>query len=36
MNLKKNLLKSVLLTVVTVVIGLASIAGTDKRHGAKL
>ena len=35
MNLKKNLLTSVVLTVLTLVIGLSSIVEADKRHGAK-
>ena len=35
MNIKKNLLKSIVFTVATVIIGLSSIAGTDRRRGVK-
>ncbi len=35
MNLKKNLLKSIVLTTVTVIIGIASVLGADSRRAVK-
>ena len=35
MNIKKNLIKSIILTTVTVIIGIASVIGADKRHGIR-
>lgn len=34
MNLKKNLLRSLVFTVATVLIGLSSVIGADRRHRA--
>lgn len=34
MNFKKNLLTSLVLTMVTMLIGLASVAGADRRRGS--
>ncbi len=35
MNIKKNLLKSIVFTIATVLIGIASVAGADRRRGAR-
>lgn len=35
MNLKKNLIRSIVLTTVTVIIGIASVLGADTRHAVK-
>ncbi len=35
MNLKKNLIKSIVLTTLTVIIGIASVLGADARHAVK-
>ena len=35
MNLKKNLIKSILLTTVTVIIGIASVLEAETRHAVK-
>ena len=35
MNLKKNLIKSIVLTTVTVIIGIASVLGADSRRAVK-
>ena len=34
MGVRKKLIKSVILTFVTVIIGISSVIGADKRHGA--
>ena len=35
MNLKKNLIKSIVLTTVTVIIGIASVLGADSHRAVK-
>lgn len=35
MNLKKNLIKSIVLTTVTVIIGIASVLGADTRRAVR-
>ena len=35
MNIKKNLIRSLVLTTVTVIIGIASVLGADTRHTVK-
>ena len=36
MNLKKKLLQSLFVTAVSILFGIASVAGADRRRGAKL
>lgn len=35
MNLKKNLIRSIVLTTMTVIMGAASVLGADTRHAVK-